>query len=488
MTVNNSKHFEQLQQPNYQRSQLKSRIIHIGCGAFHRAHQALYTHEWLNKSQSDWGICEVSLFGGGEFIAQLREQNHLFTVLEKGSGKSELKLVGAVNETLHAGTDGRDAVLRAMTNDIVSIVSLTITEKGYCIDASSGTLDQSHLQIQKDLQHPHQPSSAIGYIVEALRIRKEQGKQAFTVLSCDNVQENGKVAKTAIVEYASLIDQGLALWIELNATFPCTMVDRIVPAATEETFTELQELIGEPDPCGIACEPFRQWVIEDNFVSGRPDWDEVGAEFVSNVIPYEEMKLRMLNGSHSFLAYLGYLAGFQHISDTMRDPHFRVAAYNMMIKAQAPTLDMPSGTNLEAYALKLIERFSNQSLKHKTWQIALDGSQKIPQRFGASIRYHLQHDTDYRWLALAIAGWMRYVYAKDEQGELIEVVDPMVDTFQDIYIRHGLNAGVVAELLSLESIFGADLSQHKGFVTSVTNAYQLILDRGAAAAVALLEQ
>ncbi|MDW3116322.1 fructuronate reductase, partial [Vibrio sp. 1727] len=171
--------------------------------------------------------------------------------------------------------------------------------------------------------------------------------------------------------------------------FPCTMVDRIVPAATEETLTEIADLLGCEDPCGIACEPFRQWVIEDNFVAGRPDWNVAGAEFVADVVPYEEMKLRMLNGSHSFLAYLGYLGGYAHISDTMTDEGYRKAAFDMMMQAQAPSLTMPEGTDLEGYAKLLIERFTNPSLKHKTWQIAMDGSQKIPQRMGGSLRFHL---------------------------------------------------------------------------------------------------
>ena len=483
MTNEAVKHFKQLKQPSYDRNQLTTRIVHIGCGAFHRAHQALYHHDWLEHSNSDWGICEVSLFGDGRLIRQLREQQHLFTVLEKGSDKRTAKLVGSVCQSLHAGTDGREAILETMSDDNVKIVSMTITEKGYCIDPSSGRLDRSHPLIQHDLSHPLQPDSAIGYIVAALRRRKEQGSRAFTVLSCDNIQENGKAAKSAVVEFASLIDTDLALWIKLNATFPSTMVDRIVPAATQEMYLELQEIIGEPDPCGIECEPFRQWVIEDSFADGRPHWNEVGVEFVSNVVPYEEMKLRMLNGSHSFLAYLGYLAGYDYIFETMQDPHFRVATFNLMTREQAPTLDMPKGTVLETYALELIERFSNQSLKHRTGQIATDGSQKLPQRFGDSLRFHLQHHSNYRWLALGVAGWMRYVSGVDEKGQEITINDPMADTFKAIYDKHGLSANVVPELLAIEPIFGSDLKNQHGFVNTVTSAYQRLLDVGAAKTV-----
>lgn len=391
--------FSQLKQPEYLRSQLKSRIVHLGFGAFHRAHQALFTNEMLEKTQSDWGICEINLFGGEALIEQLRIQDHLYTVAEKGAEKTNVKLIGAVNESLHPELDGKEAVINKMVEEQVAIVSMTITEKGYCADPATGRLDKNNALIQHDLSNPHSPSSAIGYIVEALRIRREKGVKPFTVMSCDNVQENGHVARAAILDFANLLDQELAGWIEANVTFPCTMVDRIVPAATEETLAEIAQLVGHEDPCGIACEPFRQWVIEDKFVNGRPEWDLAGAEFVQDVVPFEEMKLRMLNGSHSFLAYLGYLGGYAHISDTMTNTDYRKAAFDMMIKAQAPTLSMPAGTDLEAYATLLIERFSNPSLKHQTWQIAMDGSQKIAQRMGGSLRHHIENGTDYKWLA-----------------------------------------------------------------------------------------
>lgn len=199
-----------------------------------------------------------------------------------------------------------------------------------------------------------------------MRLRREKGLKAFTVMSCDNVRENGHVAKVAVLGLAQARDPQLAAWIEENVTFPCTMVDRIVPAATPETLQEIADQLGVYDPCAIACEPFRQWVIEDNFVNGRPDWDKVGAQFVADVVPFEMMKLRMLNGSHSFLAYLGYLGGYETIADTMTNPAYRKAAFALMMQEQAPTLSMPEGTDLNAYATLLIERFSNPSLRHRT--------------------------------------------------------------------------------------------------------------------------
>ncbi|MGF1688981.1 fructuronate reductase [Photobacterium japonica] len=470
----------------YDRSALQSRIVHLGFGAFHRAHQALFTNEMLEKTGSNWGICEINLFGGEDLIQQLREQDHLYTVAEKGAERTDVKLIGSVTESLHPALDGKQTVLEKMAEEQVAIVSMTITEKGYCADPATGRLDKNNGLIKADLAHPREPDSAIGYIVEALRLRRERNITPFTVMSCDNVQENGHVARAAVLDFANLVDQELAGWIEANVTFPCTMVDRIVPAATPETLADIAQLVGVEDPCGIACEPFRQWVIEDNFVNGRPEWNIAGAEFVSDVVPFEEMKLRMLNGSHSFLAYLGYLGGYAHISDTMTNENYRKAAFDMMMKAQAPTLNMPEGTDLEGYATLLIARFTNPSLKHQTWQIAMDGSQKIPQRMGGSLRHHLAQGTDYPWLAMGIAGWMRYIAGVDENEQPIDVRDPMVEQFQAIYAEHGINTSVVKAILGIEAIFGTDLINNDAFVTAVTKAYQLIITKGARAAVASL--
>jgi len=471
---------------NYDRSQLNSRIVHLGFGAFHRAHQALFTDEMLAKTNSDWGIFEVNLFGGEELIRQLREQDHLYTVTEKGATDTVVKMIGSVTGSLHPTFDGGDAVLEKMAEEQVAIVSMTITEKGYCADHSTGELDQNNPLIRHDVAEPRAPQSAIGYVVEALRRRRERGLKPFTVMSCDNVQENGHVAQAAVLGLAQLIDKELAAWIEANVTFPCTMVDRIVPAATEETLADIAERVGVADPCGIACEPFRQWVIEDKFVNGRPDWDVAGAEFVADVVPYEEMKLRMLNGSHSFLAYLGYLGGYDHISDTMTNEDYRRAAFGLMMQEQAPTLKMPAGTDLESYAKLLIERFANPSLKHRTWQIAMDGSQKLPQRMADSIRFHLSQGSGYQRLAMGVAGWMRYISGQDESGQPIDVRDPMADRFQAIYAEHGLSTAVVRPLLAIEAIFGSQLIANESFVKAVTDAYELLLDKGAREAVASL--
>ncbi|WP_172558869.1 fructuronate reductase [Vibrio fluvialis] len=472
--------------PEYDRSRLVTRIVHLGFGAFHRAHQGLFTHEMLAKTDSDWGICEVNLFGGEPLIQSLCKQEHLYSVAEKGAESTEVKVIGSVTEAMHPAKNGIQAILEKMAEPQVAIVSMTITEKGYCTDSATGKLDKNNPLVQQDLLTPQHPKSALGYIVQALKLRRERGLPPFTVMSCDNVQENGHVAKAAILEFAQSLDAEFRDWIETHVTFPCTMVDRIVPAATPETLSDIATLLGCDDPCAIACEPFRQWVIEDNFVAGRPDWNVAGAEFVANVVPYEEMKLRMLNGSHSFLAYLGYLGGYDHISDTMTDAGYRKAAFDMMMKAQAPSLTMPAGTDLQAYAMLLIERFANPSLKHRTWQIAMDGSQKIPQRMGGSLKYHLANGSDFSWIATAIAGWMRYVSGIDEAGNEIDVRDPMAEQLRHICDQHGFHASVVPALLGIEAIFPRELGQNPQVIDAVSRAYQSLLDNGARATVAAL--
>lgn len=484
--ISNTRLNEGVSLPAYDRQRLKAKIVHLGFGAFHRAHQALYTDEVASKTDSEWGYCEVSLFGDGPLIGQLREQDHLFSVAEKGAEKTEVKVIGSVVQSLQVKRDGIQAVLNKMAEPQVAIVSMTITEKGYCTDPSTGRLDKLHPLIAQDLVNPRQPQSAIGYLVEALRLRHKKGLKPFTIMSCDNVQENGNVAKSAVLGFARLIDNELAKWIEAQVSFPSTMVDRIVPAASEDTLSQLEGWLGVYDPCGIACEPFRQWVIEDNFVAGRPDWNLAGAEFVDDVIPFEEMKLRMLNGSHSFLAYLGYLAGYPHIADTMADPAFKRAARRLMLDEQAPTLSTPEGTNLSNYAELLIERFSNPNLKHQTWQIAMDGSQKLPPRMLKSIFHLVNRGASFRHLALGVAGWMRYVAGTDENGEPIDVRDPMAIELQQIHANHQGQISVVKALLALDTIFDPLLVENTAFIEAVEQAYQQLISVGAKAAVAAL--
>ncbi|MGR4049914.1 mannitol dehydrogenase family protein [Kosakonia cowanii] len=470
-----------VQQPQYDRSQLRSRIVHFGFGAFHRAHQALLTDRVLEAQGGDWGICEISLFSGDVLMSQLREQDHLYTVLEKGADGNKPIIIGAVNECLNAKLDTLAAIIEKFCEPQVAIVSLTITEKGYCIDPASGELDLTQLRIEHDLKYPHEPHSAPGILVEALHRRRERGLPPFTVLSCDNIPDNGHVVKNAVLGMAQTRSPELAQWIAEHVSFPATMVDRIVPAATDESLAEIADVLGVFDPCAISCEPFIQWVIEDNFVAGRPAWETAGVQLVDDVQPWEQMKLRMLNGSHSFLAYLGYLAGFAHINECMQDAAFREAARQLMLNEQAPTLSI-KGVNLNAYADSLLERFANPALKHRTWQIAMDGSQKLPQRLLDGIRIHLLRQSDWPLLALGVAGWMRYVSGLDDAGETIDIRDPLADKIRAIVETSSSDERVTA-LLTLKEIFGNDLPHNPVFVDAVSRAWRAIETLGAHGAV-----
>lgn len=470
-----------VQLPQYDRQQLRSRIVHFGFGAFHRAHQALLTNRVLNQHGGDWGICEISLFSGDQLMSQLRQQDHLFTVMEKSAAGNQPIIIGAVKECLNAKLDSLAAIIEKFCEPQVAIVSLTITEKGYCIDPATGHLDLTQPRIVHDLQSPDEPHSAPGILVEALHRRRERGLPAFTVLSCDNIPDNGHVVKNAVLDMAAKRDPQLASWIAEHVSFPGTMVDRIVPAATDASLAEITRELGVEDPCAISCEPFIQWVIEDNFVAGRPDWGSVGAQLVDDVLPWEEMKLRMLNGSHSFLAYLGYLAGYAHISDCMQDASYRRAARHLMMAEQAPTLRI-SGVDLGAYADSLIARFSNPALQHRTWQIAMDGSQKLPQRLLDGIRIHLKQGSRWPLLALGVAAWMRYVSGVDDMGNAIDIRDPLAEKIRAI-VETSHDENRVAALLTLQEIFGSDLPANPQFVQAVEEAWQSLIREGARQAV-----
>ncbi|MEE9648346.1 fructuronate reductase [Enterobacter soli] len=470
-----------VQQPRYDRQQLRSRIVHFGFGAFHRAHQALLTDRVLNAKGGDWGICEISLFSGDVLMSQLRAQDHLFTVMEKGADGNQPIVVGAVHECLNAKLDSLAAIIEKFCEPQVAIVSLTITEKGYCIDPATGKLDLNNARIIHDLETPCEPHSAPGILVEALHRRRERGLPPFTVLSCDNIPDNGHVVKNAVLGMAQKRSAELAEWISAHVSFPGTMVDRIVPAATEASLAEITQELGVEDPCAISCEPFIQWVVEDNFVAGRPEWEVAGVQMVQDVLPWEQMKLRMLNGSHSFLAYLGYLAGYAHISDCMQDASFRTAARRLMLDEQAPTLRI-TDVDLTAYANSLIDRFANPALQHRTWQIAMDGSQKLPQRMLEGIRVHLERGSAWPLLALGVAGWIRYVSGVDDSGNAIDVRDPLSDKIRAI-VDASSNDERVNALLTLNEIFGQDLPQSPLFVDAVNQAYQRIAQRGARQAV-----
>ncbi|CUU24646.1 putative oxidoreductase YdfI [Duffyella gerundensis] len=468
--------------PGYDRSRLKTRMLHIGFGAFHRAHQAVCSDKLASEHHSDWGYCEVNL-NSGELIAALREQSLLYSVTELADDSRHTRVVGVITAALHGKGDGIETVIEAMCQPDIAIVSMTVTEKGYCYQPATGQLNLQHPDIQHDLAHPQQPVSLPGVILAAIARRHERGLPPFSVMSCDNMPENGHVTRNVILQLAQAQDAQLATYIADALTFPSTMVDRIVPAMTDEALTSLSETLGSYDPVAVSCEPFFQWVIEDNFVNGRPAWEKAGAELVSDVLPFEEMKLRMLNGSHSFLAYLGYLAGYEHISDCMADGDFRLAARKLMLDEQAPTLRTPN-VDLVAYADSLLARYENRAIKHRTGQIATDGTQKLPQRWLDSIRWHITQGSAYPLLALGVAAWIRYVGAVDEQGNAIEVRDAMKSELAERVAASAEGEARVAALLGIESVFGEDLPHNADFVAQVNDCYQQLLRQGARATVA----
>ena len=470
----------EVQRPTYDRSNLKTRMVHIGFGAFHRAHQALCSDK-LAEQGSDWGYCEVNL-NSGDLIQALREQNLLYTLTEMADDSLQTRVIGVITQALHGKSDGIEAVINAMSQPEVAIVSMTVTEKGYCHQPASGNLNPDHPDIVHDLQNPDSPRSLPGLILAAIRRRRKQDLPAFSVMSCDNMPENGHVIRNVIVQLAQYQDPALADYIQQHITFPSTMVDRIVPAMTDAAFAALNARLGCSDPVAVEAEPFFQWVIEDNFVNGRPAWEKAGAELVSDVLPYEEMKLRMLNGSHSFLAYLGFLAGYEYISDCMADPHFRAAARSLMVDEQAPTL-RTQGVDLNAYADSLIARYENRAIKHRTGQIATDGTQKLPQRMLDSLRWHLQRGSDCDLLLLGVAGWMRYVGGIDEKGQPIEIRDPMKAQLAECVASSEEGEARVRAFLSMREVFGDDLAQNADVVGRLTAWYNKLATQGARATV-----
>ncbi len=466
--------------PHYDRGALRTRIVHIGFGAFHRAHQAVCADILAAEHNSDWGYCECGITpnNNGELFKALRQQDLLYSVTEKADDGLHTRVVGVVKQALYRNGDGIEKIISALCQPDVAIVSATVTEKGYCYQPATGQLNLKHPSIVHDLAHPEDPQSLPGIILAAIKRRRDAHLSPFSVMSCDNMPENGHVTRNVVVQLAQQLDGDLADYIQKHITFPSTMVDRIVPAMTAGAFDSLSNKLGCTDPAGVECEPFFQWVIEDNFVNGRPAWEKAGAELVNDVLPFEEMKLRMLNGSHSLLAYTGYLAGYETISDCMDDADYQLAARKLMLDEQAPTLTT-TGVDLVAYADSLIARYKNRAIKHRTYQIATDGSQKLPQRWLDSIRWHLRHGHRFELLALCVASWMRFVKGVDEQGKEYVINDPLRSELVRLVSSSPEGEQRVAALLSLNEVFGDDLPDNTLFRERVTHYYQLLLQSGA---------
>jgi fructuronate reductase len=455
-------------------------IVHLGLGAFFRAHGAVYIQE--ADRTGDWGILGISL-QRPDVRDALAPQDGLYHALELGPEGQTARLVTSITGVLVAPEDPQ-AVLEAMADPAVKIVSLTVTEKGYCHKPATGRLNPDHPDIAHDLTQPL-PRSAIGFLTRALHLRQQRGLRPFTVLTCDNLPNNGGLLRGLVLDFAHRLDPALAAWTRNEGRFPATMVDRIVPATTPETFATVARLTGTEDRAPVQHEPFRQWVIEDDFVDGqRPDLASVGVELVGDVTAYEHMKLRMLNGTHSSLAYLGYLAGHETIAHCMADPVFAAFTRTLWLDEIIPALTPPPGVDLAAYADRLADRYRNPGIRHRTWQIAMDGSQKLPQRILGTLAENLAAGRDSPGLALAVAGWMVYVGGTDLAGRPIDVRDPLADRLRSTSAAKATPEGKVAALLAVAEVFPPD--QAKAMQTCLTLAYKSLLLKGARGAVECL--
>ncbi|MFV0576625.1 MAG: mannitol dehydrogenase family protein [Vibrio sp.] len=457
-------------------------IVHLGFGAFHRAHQALITDTLMREKGGDWKIVGVN-WGGIDVKGQLTPQDNLYTV---GIGYNEdldLHVIGSIDRIINS--DEVEAVLGYMHSPEVKVVSLTITEKGYCHNPATGHLNLEHPFIQHDLKNLDKPQSAIGFLVNAIQYRRDNNIAPFTPLTCDNLPENGHVLEKVVHDFAKAYDADLYEWIKANIKFPCTMVDRIVPRTTEEDVKFIEKELGLVDNGCVMTEPFLQWVIEDKFINEKPAWDSTSIEnviFTDNVVPFEEMKLRLLNGTHSSIAYLGYLAGYKTVAETMADPKFSTFVRYLMDVEIEPSIHI-TGIDLNAYKDSLIERYENTALQHLTWQIAMDGSQKIPQRWLETIQYGLDNNVNIEGLYLAIAAWIKYVKGIDEQGEAIDVLDPLKQRYLDIWAASTDAETLVDGFLAIEEIFSKKLAGNPQFKANVLAAYRKLDELGSKKAV-----
>ena len=473
--------------PRYELDALGVGVVHLGVGAFHRAHQAVVFDDRLAAGERDWAISGVSLRSPATRDA-LKPQDGLYTLSVRGPERENLRVIGALRECLVA-PENPEALLARLVDPRIRIVSLTITEKGYCHDPATCDLATGHPAIAHDLAHPDSPESAPGALVEALRRRRAGGVAPFTVMSCDNLPSNGATTKRVVTQLAALGDSELAKWIDERVAFPSTMVDRIVPATTEADRVRVNQRLGVVDAWPVITEPFWQWVVEDHFSAGRPRLEDNGVTLVSDVAPFELAKLRLLNGSHSALAYLGYLSGFETLSEITADPAFVRFIRGLMDEEVTPTLFAHGIRDLEAYKAQLVERFQNPGLRHRAWQIAMDGTQKLPQRLLGTIRERLEAGGPIRRLALAVAAWMRYVAGVDEQGRAIDVRDPLASKLAAIAKASGADpARLAAGLLELREVFPAELAEAPRFRSRVFSALETLYRKGARATVGEFEQ
>jgi len=472
---------KKLPRPIRKEPKVKPKIIHFGPGAFFRSFVATLIDGINQKDVENWGIIAVSLHSEDSFN-KLAGQDFVFNALSMSSTKKRVRKISSISDFLVAQKEGQ-SVLNALSDVKIEFVSLTITEKGYHYNSDKKELDFSNQNIINDLENLENPKTAVGFLVAGLRDRYLNGKVPFTILSCDNLPNNGAVVKKIILDFAQKIDLSFAKWISKEVCFPSSMVDRITPATKDQDIINFAEEYGVYDPALVIHEEFSQWIIEDKFSSARPNFELAGIQMVSNVELHEKMKLRCLNGTHSALAYLGYLAGFNTIAECVSDDSLLNYIQYLWEKEIIPTLETPEGENLNDYSSKLLERYQNPEIEHRTWQIAMDGSQKLPQRILETVNDLLKQQKNFQGLALAIAAWIKYVTGIDLNGEIIDVRDPLANELAIIAKKSKTNEHYVDSILDLNKVFPANLRNSSVFREEIQNSYKLLEKYGSLVSV-----
>jgi mannitol 2-dehydrogenase len=451
--------------PAYDRLGIKPGIVHIGIGGFHRAHEAFYTDLLLHHpSAEDWGICGVALLDSDRRIFDtLLHQDGLYTLLiTLSDGSLTARVIGSLVEFLFA-PENPDAVLEKMADPGIKIITLTITEGGYNFDTATGEFLIREPSVQWDLNHPEKPKTIFGYIAQALKRRKERGSGGLTIQSCDNIQKNGDILKKMLLTYVQEAEPILTGWIEKHVTFPNSMVDRITPVTTQSDIEKLRTVYGIEDGWPVVCEPFIQWVIEDNYANGRPDWESVGVQFVNDVGPYEKMKIRLLNAGHSLLGFLGSLYGCDTIDEAVKVPLLGYLLREFMDKEVTPVLGKIEGINLEEYKDSLFQRFGNPHIKDRLSRICLESSAKIPKFLLPTIKEQLARGGPILRSTLVVAAWSRYLELAVSPGYPYEIEDKMKDVLCESAMA-SLSGDPLA-FLRIEAVFN-DLVHNKRFVDS----------------------
>jgi mannitol 2-dehydrogenase len=470
---------EQVPVPTYDRSRVTTGVVHFGVGGFHRAHQAMYHDRLMNDGKAlDFGICGVGVMPGDSLMKEaLDAQDGLYTlVLKHPDGTYEPRVIGSIIDYLFA-PDDPEVVIEKMAAESTRIVSLTVTEGGYNIHAVTGEFDTTNPAVVADLEPGAVPKTTFGLITEALARRRERGVAPFTVMSCDNLQGNGHLTQMVFTAFARLRDPDLAAWVQREVRFPNSMVDRITPVTTDADRAEVRERFGIDDRWPVVCEPFTQWVLEDSFTAGRPPYEDAGVQLVDDVVPYELMKLRLLNAGHQGLAYFGHLCGYRLVHEAAQDPLFQRFLLGYMDEEATPTLAPVPGVDLDEYKRTLIERFSNPEVRDTIARLGAESSDRIPKWVLPVIREQLKKGGEIKRATAIVASWARYAEGVDEQGQPIQVVDRLKDSLMQIA---GRNREDPDTFIANRELFG-DLVDDKRFVTAYRWALASLHERGARA-------